>query len=164
MQDRITKIRSKIEEGDQDVRWMKDLKNFLIDLADVYEATDSLDEMKEVLDESLALAALLGRDDMKIAPLASLAKHAYHSGDKIVALQHAEEAVALAREQKEVDTTRLAMLLLYGGDLNVELNNRERGLAQISEAVKIRTRVYGHDHMEVRQARGLLEHHEAREA
>ena len=56
------------------------------------------------------------------------------------------------------------MMLLYAGDLNVELNNRERGLAQISESVKIQTRVYGHGHMEVRQARSLLEHHEAREA
>ena len=69
LQDRISTIRSRVETeiemldgwGDDvadphllvNQRWLVDLSNFLLDLADVYAAMESYDEMKSVIEESL---------------------------------------------------------------------------------------------------------------
>mmetsp|Transcript_32528 Transcript_32528/g.68395 ORF Transcript_32528/g.68395 Transcript_32528/m.68395 type:complete len:557 (-) Transcript_32528:149-1819(-) len=155
LQERIALIRSKIEQGniqgDDVTCWTVDLSNFLLDLAQVYEITKSIEDLKEILDESLALIYIDedGSSGKKSSVLLGLARHATLIDEKSVALEYIEEAITLHKEQTNFDCARKFDILHHAGHLNIECNNRERGIGQLSEALEIITTVYGHDHMQV---------------
>ena len=73
----------------QNPLWVSFLLDFLLDLADVYEETDSFNEMKLAIEESLSLAKILGDrslDCREVRAIKSLSCLADNTNDKESAL------------------------------------------------------------------------------
>ncbi|KAL7526781.1 hypothetical protein ACHAXR_003237, partial [Thalassiosira sp. AJA248-18] len=157
--ERINKIRSKIkanneEESTDDVfYWRVDMSNFLFYLAEVYHAKGLLDDMKAALDESLKLIGMTPDKSKSFRLLnvtSKLATHAALTSNKYTALAHSEEAILLAKDtSRGHDSFRLGLLMFQSGKLNIGCNNRQRGLSQMSEGLKMLTRLYGRDNKSV---------------
>lgn len=162
LSDRISKIRLEVEAASANENvalWKRDLANFLLDLAEMYEAMGRLSEMKATVDES---RSIIDDDDVgeisygtKSTALQLLANHAYATGDKNTALGYLEELVTLAKASSdEMTDLILAHVLIRCGNLNLDCGNKERGLEQLSAGLDTLSTIYGRNH--VRRAKNSV--------
>jgi hypothetical protein len=160
LQEKIETMRSKIKNnlshGDVS-KWRVDLSHFLCYLAEVHQASGSLDEMRSALVESMVLIKLSNEKSKPHRLLdvtSKLVTHATLNGDNLAALKYSEEAVLLVKETTHgQDSFRLGLLLFETGKLNVVCNKRERGLTQMMDGISILDRLCGSDSEHVVQAR-----------
>jgi hypothetical protein len=160
LEEQISWITQKLEAKprDKDASQLRiDVSNLLLYLAEVHQATGSLDEMKDALDVALSLIEMSqdrSRNFRLMNLTAKLATHAALTNDKYSALEYLEEAIILTRETLgEYDSFRLGLMLLQCGKLNLGCNNMDRGVAQMTEGIDMLTRMYGSDNENVRMAR-----------
>lgn len=156
LQDRIKMTRANIENNNNVTGSRVDLSYFLCYLADVHQATKSLDEMKAALEESLSLIELsndASKPHRLLNVTSKLATHAALNNDKFEALRYSEKAILLAKETTlGQDSFRMGLLLFQTGKLNVACNKRQRGLSQMSDGIAILERLYGSDNEDVANA------------
>ncbi|KAL7544603.1 hypothetical protein ACHAWF_007975 [Thalassiosira exigua] len=163
LRERIEVLRSKIETCSSQRYadcYRVDLTSYLWYMSEVQQATGRLDEMKETLDEALALNDTLkdgARSQRQLNLSEKLALHSSLVGDDRSALRHFEEAVALAKSLSDVDSFRLGFALFKCGKLNVRCGNGAMGLEQVAEGVDMLSRVCGDDDERVQKARQQLE-------
>ena len=172
LQDRISTIRSRVETeiemldgwGDDvadphllvNQRWLVDLSNFLLDLADVYAAMESYDEMKSVIEESLHWTKLVDGEEpssREVNAIMALAKLCYSTGEKGSALEYSEKAISLIKNCDDTDQDRLLNLLWQAGELNIYFGKRKRGMRQLNNYLDIATKLYGNNHESAQSAR-----------
>lgn len=147
--ERISKIRSRIESQGKTFHLRKDLANFLVDLTNLYDNQDSFPQMKETLDDLVAVIEDLGDLCPSVIEVNMfIARSSYEKqvGNKVKALEHMENAIALAQREDE-------LLLFDVGVLNVECNNVEKGLEQLEKYLEIISRYYGRNHYKVEATR-----------
>ena len=163
LEEQISWIRLKLEEKPrvkETSQLRVDLSNLLLYLAEVHQATGSLDEMKDALDVALSLIEMSqdrSRNYRLMNLTAKLATHAALTNDKYSALEYSEEAIILARETLgEYDSFRMGLMLLQCGKLNLGCNDIDRGVAQMTEGIDMLTRMYGSDNENVMTARENL--------
>ena len=161
LEERVSMIRSNIKISPQDNDAKVDLSNFLLYLAEVHQATGSLDQMETALDEALFLIETSQdkfRSNRLLNVTAKLAMHSALSNDKYAARNYSEEAITLAKETMDgMDSFRLGLMLIQCGKLNIGCSKKERGIKQMSEGVDILTRMYGSDNSSVKMAADELE-------
>jgi len=159
IQERIAAIRLRLVEvkatnsTDED-RWLKDLSNFLLDLADVHGAAESFKEMEEAIEESFLVASQsYDRNRYRfIEYFVALASLAYKLGDKSSALKHVEFAIRILKRyvpvpaQHDVHYRQLCDLLVRASEVNIYFGKNNRGKRQLAEALEHVTRLYGSDH------------------
>lgn len=154
------KLVSKPEEKEV-VELRIDLSNSLLYLAEVHQATGTLNEMKHALDEALTLIETSqdrSRNHRLLNLTAKLATHAALTNDKYSALEYSEESIVLAREAMgDYDNFRLGLMLLQVGKLNLGCGNMDRGKMQMTEGINMLTRMYGSDNEDVQKAKGILQ-------
>ena len=153
----IMRYRIKTNSSNGDVaNWRVNLSHFLTYLAEVYQATGSLEEMKLALVEAMVLTKL-SNDKSKPHRLldisSKMATYSTLNGDNRTALKYSEEAILLVKQTTfGQDSFRLGSLLVETGKLNIACNMRDRGLTQMSDGIKILDRLCGSDNSEVVKA------------
>jgi hypothetical protein len=160
LQEKIEMMRSKIKNNlsHSDVsKWRVDLSHFLCYLAEVHQASGSLEEMRSALVESMVLIKL-SNDKSKPHRLldvtSKLVTHATLNDDNLAALKYSEEAILLVKETtRGQDSFRLGLLLFETGKLNAACNKRERGLTQMMDGITILDRLGSIDSNLLAQAR-----------
>jgi len=118
--------------------------SYSMELITVHEKTKSLTEMKSALDDALQMVEheMFDTPANRIRLLLHQAKCSYLCGDKDEALKHSEEAVSLSRAL-EGGKGDLQTALVTCANYNLHCGNTEVGIGQMSEALKILTRIFG---------------------
>lgn len=151
--ERISKIRSRIESQGKTFHLRKDLANFLLDLTNLYDNQDSFSQMKLTLDDLVAVIEDLGDlcpSVIEVNMLTARSSYEKQVGSKVNALEHMENAIALAQREDE-------LLLFDVGVLNVECNNVKKGLEQLEKYLEIISRYYGRNHFKVKATRDYVD-------
>ena len=113
------------------------LTDLLVELSRVHQATSSLEEMGTVLDQASRLADAIDNESDKdyvnarVNVKRRLAMYKHLIGDNGSALELMENAVTIAQGCADFRKAKFANLLMNCGNLNLECDNRTRGIKQL---------------------------------
>lgn len=136
---------------------------YLREQSRIHKITSCIDDMVKSLEEVLEIIEAIGRDsDIFTATCyaqakADLAKVATENQEYDMAVVLLEDSVKVAREQSDFNAESLSDLLLECGYANLRVGNKNTGLEQLEEALRIQETVLGYHDCGVRETREAVE-------